>query len=106
VITNTREVTNSAASDENDRVLLQVMADTGDVSGTFNTVGQTHTGDLTHSGVRLLGGQGLNRQAHAALLRAALQNRRLRLVSFVLATMANQLINRGHGSTSFQILEK
>ena len=31
-------------------------------------VGQTHTGDLTQSGVRLLGGGGTNRSAHTSLL--------------------------------------
>jgi hypothetical protein len=49
VITYTREVLDTAASDHNDGVFLQVVADTGDISGDFHTIGQTYTGILTKS---------------------------------------------------------
>ena len=55
VVTNTGKVLYTAAADQNHGVLLQVVADTGDVSGNFHTVGQANTGDLTQCGVRLLG---------------------------------------------------
>ena len=81
-------------------MLLQVVADAGDVAGTFDGVRQTNTGNLTKSGVRLLGRHRLDAQANAALLRAALKNGRGRLVRRLLAALANQLIDRGHESTS------
>ena len=55
VITHTGQVLHTTATHQNDRVLLQVVAFTADVRNDFVTVGQTHLGDLTQSGVRLLG---------------------------------------------------
>ena len=60
VVTDTGKVLNTAAADQNHGVLLQVVTNTGDISGNFHTVGQTHTGDLTQCGVGLLGGGGTN----------------------------------------------
>ena len=68
---NTGEVLDTAAADHNNTMLLKVVADTGNVSGDFVTVGQTHTGDLTQCRVRLLGGGGTNCGADASLLRGA-----------------------------------
>ena len=68
VVTDTGQVLDTAAADHNDGVLLQVVADTGDVSGNFVAVGQTDTGDLTQSGVRLLRGGGTDCGADASLL--------------------------------------
>jgi len=45
VITDTREVTDTAAADEHDRVLLQVVALTRDVSSNFDAVDKANTGD-------------------------------------------------------------
>ena len=53
VVTHTRKVLNTTAANQNDRVLLQIVANTGDISGNFHTVGQTHTGDLTKGGVKI-----------------------------------------------------
>ena len=58
VITDARKVLNTTAANQNNRVLLQVVANTRDVSGNFHTVGQANTGDLTQCGVGLLGGGG------------------------------------------------
>ena len=57
VVTDTRQVLDTAAADQHDGVLLQVVADTGNVGGHLVTVGKTHTGDLTQCGVRLLRGR-------------------------------------------------
>ena len=73
------------------------MADAGNVAGTLDLVGKAHTGDLKQGGIRLLGGQGLNRQADAPLLRTRLQNRRIRLDGYLFPTLADQLIDRRHG---------
>ena len=81
-------------------MLLQVMADARDVAGTFDLVRQTNTGDFAQSGVRLFGRRGFDAQADTALLRALLQNRGGRLGDDFLPSLTDQLIDRGHGSTS------
>ena len=49
VVTDAGKVLDTAATDHDDGVLLQVVADAGDIGGTFETVGKTDTGDLTKS---------------------------------------------------------
>ena len=49
VVTDAREILYTAAANENHGVLLQVVADAGDIGGTLETVGKTDTGDLTKS---------------------------------------------------------
>ena len=49
VITHTGQISYSAASDENDRVLLQIVSLAGDVACDLDTVGKTNSGDLTKS---------------------------------------------------------
>ena len=58
VVTDTGKVLNTAAADQHHRVLLQVVTNTGDISGNLVAVGETHTGDLTQSGVGLLRSRG------------------------------------------------
>src|SRR5689334_17184683 len=73
VIADTREVADAAAADEHDAVLLQVVLFAGDVGGHFLAVGEPNAGDLAERRVGLLGGHGLDLEAHAALLRAGLE---------------------------------
>ena len=54
VVTYAREIADLAAADQHNRVLLQVVADTRDVAGTFDVVRQTNTRNFTQSGIRLL----------------------------------------------------
>jgi hypothetical protein len=103
------KVLNTAAADQNNGVLLQVVANTGDVSGNFHTIGQTHTSDLTQCRVRLLGGSGTNGSANATLLggrqagslvlqgvQTSLQSRCGGLVGGLLTAAADQLIKSRH----------
>ena len=71
VVANAREIFHTAAAHEHDRVLLQVMADAGDVRRHFLAVGQAHARDFAERRVRLLGGDGLHLSADAATLRVA-----------------------------------
>ena len=71
VVTDTRQVLDTTAADHDHRVLLKVMADTGDIRGNFIAVGQANTGDFSQSRVRLLGRRGTDRGADASLLRGA-----------------------------------
>src|SRR5262245_24596036 len=100
VVPHARQVLHAAAANEHERVLLQVVADTGDVGRDFDLVGQADTRDLAKRRVRLL--RGLREHAHtdAALLRAVLQRRALRLPLDLLASFADQLTNRRHEYSS------
>jgi hypothetical protein len=90
-------------------VLLQVMTDTGDVSSDFVTISQTHTSDLTQSGVRLLRGGSTNCSADASLLRSGqvgllvlqgvqtlLHCGRVGLVGNLFSAFSYQLVKSGH----------
>jgi hypothetical protein len=95
-------------------VLLQVVANTGNVSGNFHAIGQTHTGDLTQSGVRLLGGGGTDSSANATLLggrqvgslvlqgvQTSLQSRSGGLVGDLLTATSDELIKSRHFISPF-----
>ena len=98
-------------------MLLQVVTDARDVGGYLVAVGQTHTGDLTKRGVRLLGGRGTHGSADASLLRSAqiglavlqgvetlLHGGRRRLVGSLFSALSHQLVKSRHGFPPF--LEK
>src|SRR5689334_10389313 len=72
------------------------MTHARDVGRDFDPVGETDTGDLAESRVRLLRRRGVDARADAALLRARLEGRRLRLVLDALAALRNKLIDRWH----------
>ena len=55
VVTHTGQILDTTASDQNGAVLLKVVTFAGNVDRTFLLVGKTHTGDLSQSGVGLLG---------------------------------------------------
>ncbi|CAB4924097.1 unannotated protein [freshwater metagenome] len=77
-------------------MLLQVVANAGDVGSDLNTRSEADARDLTKRGVRLLGRGRVNARAHAATLRAAFEGRGLALRDLVLAALADQLLDRGH----------
>jgi hypothetical protein len=52
------KVLNPTAPDQNHRVLLEIVTDTGDIRSYFRSMGKTHPGDLPQGGIRLLGGNG------------------------------------------------
>jgi hypothetical protein len=93
VIADTRKVTDTAATDGDDGVLLEVMTLTGDVSGDFDAVDQANTGNLTKSRVRLLGARGENAGADAALLGVVLKGSILGLLGHGTTALANQLVD-------------
>src|SRR5689334_12000325 len=90
------EVLHPAATDQHDRVLLEVVADAGDVRRHLDLAAELHPSDLAQRGVRLLGGGGVHARANATPLRASLQRRRLGLARLRLAALADQLLDRGH----------
>src|SRR3712207_5505274 len=90
------QVLNTTAADEHHRVLLQVVADAGDVGRDLDTGGEADTSHLAQSGVRLLGGGGVHARAHTATLGRTLERRRLVLAHLVRPALADQLLNCRH----------
>src|SRR5262245_16657884 len=100
VVPDAGKVLYAAATNQDDRVLLEAVAFTRDVSSHFHRVRQTNASDLAEGRVWLLRCHRPDLDANAALLRAALaplgavvkgvvtpaQRRRLRLPSWVCAT--------------------
>ena len=85
------------------------MAHAGNIGGDLVAVGQAHTGDLTQSGVRLLGGRGSHSGADASLLRGGLigglglqgvqtelQGGRIGLVGSLFSSFPDQLVKSRH----------
>ena len=102
MVTYTGQISHSSASDENDRVLLQVVADTGNVGRSLQTVGKSHSGDFTERRVRLFGVGGGNLGANASFLgrrqigcdivksvEALLKHRCFGLVGLISATLSD-----------------
>src|SRR6187431_1191766 len=96
LVADTGKVLHPAAANEHDRVLLEVVADTRDVSGDLDAARQAHAGNLAEGGVRLLRGGRVDARADAASLGRALEGRRLGLRRLVLPALADQLVNGGH----------
>ena len=97
VVTNTWKVFHPTAANEDDGVLLEVMAFTADIGDYFESIGETHFGDFTESGVRLLRRPGHDLETNTAALRAVDESWRLRLLDWDVAPFANELINGRHG---------
>src|SRR3954454_12694779 len=68
LVAHARKILDAAAANEDDRVLLQVVALAWDVGGDLHAVGQTHTGNLAKRRVRLLRRGRVNARADAAPL--------------------------------------
>ena len=109
MVTYTGQVTNTSTTDKNDRVLLKVVSDTGNVRCSLHSVGKSYSGDLTKSRVRLLGGGSGNLGANASLLRcakirclvlksieASLKRGSLGLVRLVTTAFLNELVKGWH----------
>ena len=93
VVTNTWKILNTAASDEDDAVFLQVMAFARNVSRNFDSVGQAYTCYFTKSRVWLLRCSCVNSCADTTFLWGLFQSRGLRFGSQSLAAFTNQLID-------------
>src|SRR5919107_6041109 len=98
LVADAREVLHPAAAHEDHRVLLEVVPLAGDVGGDLHAARQPDPGHLAEGGVRLLGGVGVHASAHAPALGGALQSGGLALVGLVLAALADELLDGGHGA--------
>src|SRR5258705_2640200 len=100
VVPDAREVLHAAPADEHDRVLVQVVADPGDVGRHLEAVGQADARDLPERRVRLFRGRGVHADAHPTLLGTGLHGGRLGLLAHRLAALPDQLVNRRHSYSS------
>src|SRR4051812_50184269 len=78
LVANAGKVLHTAAAHEHDRVLLEVVALTGDVGRDLHAAGEADARDLAQRGVRLLRRVGVHAGADTAALGRALQRWRLR----------------------------
>src|SRR5678815_1263584 len=90
------QILHTTASDEDDRVLLEVVSFSGDVSGDFKAIGEADTRDLTKRRVGLLGSRGVHSGADPALLGIGLEGRRLFFLLYVPAALPDELIDCRH----------
>jgi hypothetical protein len=89
VVTNTRKVLDTTATNQHDAVFLKVVALAGDVCIDLFLVGKTDTRDFTHRGVRLLRRGRVHTDTDTAPLRASIQRARFALFDDNLASFAN-----------------
>src|SRR6201995_4923372 len=101
LVADTGQVADPPPADEHDRVLLQVVPDTGDVGGDLDLAGQPNARHLAESRVRLLRCGRVDTRAHTAALRAPLEGRRLGLDRLFLAAFPDKLLDRGHRVSVF-----
>ena len=96
MIADTRKILDSAATDQDHGVLLQVVTFTADVGTDFIAVGQAHAAHLTQSRVRLLGRSRVDAGADPTALRTSLQRRYVAGGDRALARLAHELVDRCH----------
>src|SRR5438105_3856509 len=84
VIPDAGQILDAAATNQHERMLLEVMTDARDVGRDLDPVGQTNPRHLAERRIRLLGRLGEYTNADAALLRTVLERRTLRLADDLL----------------------
>ena len=101
VIAHAGKVFHLAAANEDDRVLLEIVAFAGNVGDDFLAICESNLGNLAESGVGLLGCAGHDLHTDAAALGAIHQGWRLRLDLGFLASFADELIDGWHSRIVF-----
>lgn len=96
LISHTWQIANTAATDENNRVLLQIVAFTGDVHRNFFAIGKSDAGNLAKGRIRLLRSHRTDLQTNTLFLGASFQDRGLGELAFLLSSLTEKLVNRGH----------
>src|SRR6266571_4441406 len=89
VVAHPGKIFNPASPDEHNRVLLQVVSHSRDISCDLNPIGQAHARYFAQRRIRFLGCLGVHPRAYTALLRARLQRRARGLVLGQRPALAN-----------------
>src|SRR5262249_35513976 len=103
LVTDTRQVADTAAADQHDGVLLEGVPAPWDVGGGLDLARQPDPGGRGPRGKRILR-RGLAARGDAAALRARLERRRFVLRPLVLAALADQLLDRGQPSLRLSVV--
>src|SRR5215212_2029476 len=96
LVAKTRQVADASATNQNDRVLLEVVPFSRDVGADFHPVRQPHAGDLAQGRVRLLGRGRIDTCTDTALLGRAAKRRRLHPRLRRGPALAHELIHGRH----------
>src|SRR5438094_699538 len=96
LVPDARQVLDATASNEDDGVLLEIVALARDVGRDLHLVRQADARDLPKRRVRLLRGMCEHARADAALLRRSAECRGLRLPLLESTTLADELVDGGH----------
>ena len=68
VITDAGQILDTAAADQHNRVLLQIVADAWNICSYFNPIREAHASHFPQRRIRLLGGSGVHASANSTLL--------------------------------------
>ena len=96
VITNAGEILHAAPANQHDRVFLQVVPDSGYISGYFDSVGEPHASHFPQRRIRLLGSGRVYARTDPTLLRAAIQRRTGSFPAWRLPPVTHKLVKRWH----------
>src|SRR2546425_814942 len=100
VIAHARQILHAAAAHEHDGVLLQVVADAGNVGRHFNRIRQPHARHFPQRRIWFLRRLCVHANAHTPLLRAARERGRLRLHPDRFTAHSYELRKRRHSRPS------
>src|ERR1700737_306696 len=98
VVSYAGKILHAPAANEDERVLLQVVAHARNIGRHLDAVGEPDARDLAQRRVRLLRRLREDADAHAAFLRAVLQRRALGLADDLRAAMSDELTDSRHGT--------
>ncbi len=109
MVSYTWEILHTTTADEDDRVLLEIVAFAADVADSFLTIRETDLRDLSESGVWFLWGHGVYLRTDTALLRTRerklstldrvfddLKDRGFALADLVAARLSDELVDSRH----------
>src|SRR5690349_9822289 len=96
MVTHTRKVFYTTTAHQHDRVLLQVVTISGDISNNLHFVGEANLGHITQRRVRLLKRSGINTGANSTAERTAIQSPGLTFGLNDLSSFSYQLLNCRH----------
>jgi len=106
LVAHSRQVLDTSSAHQDDRVLLEVVPNPGDVRRHFETARKPHASNLAQGGVRFFGRVGVHACADTAPLRRSLESGRLGFLRALLAALTDQLGNRGHWSFATSFLKQ
>ena len=85
-------------------MLLQVVADSGNICGNLDSVCESNPGDLSKCRIRLLRCKSHDPGTNASSLRAALKGRCTGFFQLLLSALSDQLIHCGHLYRSISVI--